>query len=68
MKRLLKVEKILIATTDTTKYITYRCAEHGVFQQRNDIKNGLCPYCHEEYKPVDNIDQLKEKYREELGL
>lgn len=68
MKRLLKVEKILIATTDTAKYTTYRCAEHGVFQQRNDVKTGLCPYCHKEYKPVDNIDQLKVKCREELGL
>lgn len=68
MKRLLKVEKILIATVDTSKFTTYRCAEHGIFQQRNDVKTGLCPYCHKEYKPVDNIDQFKEKFRQELGL
>lgn len=62
-----KTEKFLIANADK-KYTTYRCDEHGVFQMRKDVDNGLCPYCKKQYLPMENIEELKEKFKKELGL
>lgn len=68
MKKFCKAEKILIALVDLNNHTTYRCDEHGVFQQRNDKKTGKCPYCKIEFKPLADIAFLKGKFRHELGF
>ena len=51
-------------------YTTYDCTEHGIFQKRKDVDDGKCPYstCKGKVSLVENIDELKEKYKLELGL
>ena len=62
-----KIEKNLIALGDNEKYNTYHCAEHGIYQKRKDVDDKKCIYCKKENEVVENIDELKEKYRKELG-
>jgi len=69
MRRLQKTEKMIIATVDDN-YTTYDCSEHGIFQKRNDVDDGKCPYstCKGVVSLVKNIGELKEKFKKELGL
>jgi len=67
MKKFSKVEKVLIATNEG-EFNTYKCPEHGVFQKRKAIDNGECIFCKKKCEPIENIDELKEKFRIELGL
>jgi hypothetical protein len=66
-KRFCKTEKYLIAMADD-KYTTYNCDKDGVFQLRNDVNSGNCPRCKKYCEPFENINELKEKYKIELGL
>ncbi len=43
-KRLTKTEKVMLEITDRSQYKVYRCPEHGVFAQRNDVATGECAY------------------------
>ena len=69
MRKLQKTEKIIIAIVDDN-YTTYDCTEHGIFQIRKDTDDGKCPYstCKGKVSLVENIAELKEKYRTELGF
>lgn len=67
MERFCKIEKFLIANVDDN-YTTYRCDEHGVFQKRKDIDDGCCIYCKKKYNPIENITELKEKFKKELNI
>ena len=67
MKRFQKTEKWLIALVDKNKYNTYICNLHGVFQNRIDTDNKLCPFCKSEGIKLD-IDELQDKFKKELKL
>lgn len=67
MKKFDKVEKVLLASVDVNNYTTFRCDEHGVFQQRNDCVTGVCNYCKKKYEPLSNVEELKEKFCKELN-
>jgi len=69
MRKLQKTEKMIIAMVDDN-YITYDCTEHGIFQKRKDVDDGKCPYstCKGTVSLVENINELKEKYKLELGF
>lgn len=62
-----KAEKTMIALVNNN-YATYKCKAHGIFQQRNDIATGKCPTCGKTCAEMDNIAELKEKFRKDLGL
>ena len=40
MKKLLKVEKWIIASSKND--VVYRCSEHGIFAKRKDVADGKC--------------------------
>jgi hypothetical protein len=69
MRKLQKTEKMIIAMADDN-YTTYDCTEHGIYQKRKDVDDGKCPYstCKGKVSLVENIDELKEKYKLELGF
>ena len=69
MKKLLKIEKWIIATT-TEKEVIYNCSEHGVFGKRIDVADGLCIHkdCKGVVTKVENIEQLREQCRKDLKL
>lgn len=68
MKKISKQEKFLIATVDIEKYNTYQCDEHGIFQKVKGVDDGCCLYCKKKCKPLEAMEELKEKYENELGL
>lgn len=63
-----KVEKVLIADVDVSKYTTYDCKEHGIYQYRKDADTELCPYCKQKNGPLENINELKTKFKKELNF
>jgi hypothetical protein len=65
VRRLKKIEKIIIANM-SDNYIVFDCTEHGIFGVRNDVQNTKCIYqnCNGNQSKIDNIEELKEKYRE----
>lgn len=65
-KKFSKAEKTIIALVDENEYTTYVCFEHGVFQQRNDVANGICPYCKKVCEKLDNVSELREQFKKEL--
>jgi hypothetical protein len=69
MKKFNKVEKTIIAMSNDD-YETYTCSEHGVFQKKKDSDDGKCPYgnCEGEIILIDNIKELKEKFKKELNF
>jgi hypothetical protein len=64
-----KTEKVIIAMCGDN-YVTYDCPEHGVFQKRKDVDDGKCPYstCKSTPVKIENIDELRKKFSEELGI
>lgn len=67
MKKFQKTEKMIIALVGND-YTSFRCEDHGVFQIHNSNNSGVCPYCKKMYKPLENITELKAKFKAELGL
>ena len=54
MKKLSKVERVILDMGDHDKYDTYRCEVHGIYQFRKDIpeeKRG-CHYCKKQHKKL----------------
>ena len=66
-KKFAKTEKVIIAMDNGENYNTYRCDEHGVFQKRKDVDDSKCPYCKKACNPVENIDELRQQFKKELG-
>lgn len=66
---LTQIEKILIATT-SDDHIIYNCSEHGIFSKDKEIKDVKCVFngCTGKVKPVENSDQLREKFRKEFKV
>lgn len=69
MKKLLKIEKWLIATT-TENETVYNCSEHGIFAKRNDVADGKCVHkdCNGIVSEVENINELRNQCKKDLGL
>lgn len=69
MRKLKKTEKVIIAMS-SDNYITYDCSEHGIFQHRKDTDTKKCPYpsCVGKVALVENITELKETLKTELGF
>jgi len=69
MRKIQKTEKMIIAMSGDD-YITYDCTEHGIFQKRKDVDGGKCPYstCSGKVSLVENIKELKDKFRLEFGI
>lgn len=65
-KKLSKVEKLLIVKVDDN-YITLYCEEHGIFQKRVDINDNKCIYCKKSCEIVENLQELKDKYKSEFN-
>lgn len=54
MKRISKVEKMILSMNDNNLYTSYRCAEHGIFQIRKDRpeQEHCCLYCKKKYEAL----------------
>jgi len=61
--RLSKVEKFLISDIDTEKFNTYHCKEHGIYQILKSNNDSKCLYCKKEHEPIENIQELKEHFK-----
>lgn len=57
----------MIALANNDKYNTYHCEEHGIYQKRKDVDDQKCIYCAKINSLVENINDLTEKYKKELG-
>jgi len=67
MGKYLKAEKVIIAMHDDSVN-TYQCSIHGVFSKRKDVDDKKCgPNCKGEITVIENVNELKEKFKEELG-
>lgn len=58
---------MLIATA-TTNLTTYDCKKHGIIQLAVKSDSAVCPWCKQPLVQVEGVEELKAKYREELGL
>ena len=69
MRRLSKVEKLIIAEYDE-EFNAYDCSEHGIFMRRKDKDDSKCLYsnCEGIVTTVNNIEELRDKYKKELNL
>lgn len=67
MRKLLKTEKYIIACTDSN-YTTYDCPNDGVFQLHKSKDDGICRQCKNKVPPMDNVDELQKKFKEELKI
>ena len=69
MRKFNKTEKMIIALVDDN-YVTYDCPKHGIYQKRKDVDDGQCPFstCGETTSKIENISELRNKFKEELGL
>ncbi len=67
IKALNRIEKILIAKCDKN-FITYRCADHGIYQLSRHYDTGECPWCQVKHAPLKDFDLLQAKFRIELKL
>ena len=67
MKKLLKVEKWIIASSKND--VVYRCSEHGIFAKRKDVADGKCvrTNCNGIVEEVENIEELRKQCITELG-
>lgn len=61
MKKLTKVEKVMLQMNDTDNYNSYRCPEDGIYQIRKDQpeeKQG-CLYCKKKH-PLLSKEEIQE--------
>ncbi len=66
MRKYQKTEKFIIADVDIQNWNTYDCETCGVFSLRKD--SNVCPQCKKECKPIENIIELQNKFKKELGI
>lgn len=56
-KKLTKTEKVLLSMSDRSKYDTYRCEEHGIYQVRKDIPEETRGYAYCKKKHTKLTDE-----------
>jgi hypothetical protein len=61
MKKLSKLEKFLLQTSDNENYVTYRCDEHGIYQIRKDVpeEDHKCVFCKNKHNKLSEEEIKK---------
>lgn len=70
MKVFKEIEKMLIAHCEESYYDTFMCPKHGVVQIKKGSNMIGCVYpsCKKELEKIENVTELKEQFRKELGI
>ena len=62
-----ELEKIMIAQ-DEGNYVLYKCHDHGIYMNYKGTTSTDCPFCHKSNDPIQNIRELRKKFKKELNI
>lgn len=62
-----ELEKLMIAEDDG-KYTLYKCSEHGIYMKYKKATSSTCPFCNKSNDPIQDVRELRKKFKRELNL
>lgn len=62
-----EADKLLIAEDDG-KCTLFFCPDHHIYIKYKGINSTTCPWCNKSNDPIQNVRELKKKFKHELNL
>ena len=49
-------------------FTVFYCPDDGVYLKYKNIHDSKCPWCNKSNDPIENVRELRKKFKKELGL
>lgn len=63
-----ETDKLLLAEDDGKTNLFFCINGHGIYIKYKKATSTTCPWCNRSNDPIENVRELRKKYRKELNL